>query len=141
LLPEILGVHQQDFDVGGHRPLTELFQLRGGRRLPLPAHTGAADAVTLQALVDGAGIVAGGNLPDEFARDSLLHLSVLLEGPIALQGHLLALFASQPRLGHGDLPATVNDVSGLFAVAMSTLRSPGSTALLELLLHEPLNDG
>src|SRR2546423_11685154 len=86
-----LAVNHQRQQIFGNWTLHELFQLFGSSRFPVPADAGSFDAIALQASFDSSLIVPSRALPRHLSSHRLLHLTVLLKGPVAVQGHFLSL--------------------------------------------------
>ncbi len=76
----------------------------------------------------------------ELASYGSLHPAVLLEGLVTFKSNLLAAFGSDSRLVNRDLAAGKDDVAGLSAMAVSALLTVRTTALLNFLLQEVLDD-
>src|SRR5215468_5813490 len=84
-----LAINHQHLQVLGNRPLHQPLQLQGRGCLPMPAHTGALDAVTLEATINGSLIVTRRALPGQLSGHSLLQLAAALKSLVAGQLNLL----------------------------------------------------
>src|SRR6266480_3458996 len=138
LAPEVLAIDDQGYNVARNRSLREGAQFSLGQGFPVPAHAGLGDAVAFNAIIDGSGIVARGNLPAQISTDCLLQWTFLLEGFVSRQRKLRTALVSHARFIDGHLAPGKDDIAGLGSVAISLLLAAGSAQSGDLLVeHAP----
>src|SRR5215469_10769149 len=133
--PKVLTIDDQGQDVGRDRPLAERTQFGLRQRFPVPAHTGSGDTVALEAIINGSGIVACGNLTAQVSADGLLQRPLLLEGFISGQSQLGAVFLSHAGFINPYLAAGKDDIARLAAVAIRFLLAASSAQSADLLIE------
>ena len=106
----------------------------------MPAHAGFVDAVALQAIVNGAGLIAGRDLAKKFLGPRFLRASILLKGTIAFERDLAPTVLAHPRLVDAHFPFGKHNVAILRTLPRGALPAIRAAAFLDFLFEEMVDN-